>query len=213
MTNADRLRGLYAITDSRLCPDDRLEDMVTQALLGGARILQYRDKGEDPSRRLREAQRLKQLCEEHEALLIINDDVALALQVGAHGVHLGRDDASLADARKTLGADVVIGISCYDSLELARIAARAGADYLAFGRFYPSSTKPQAIHADPALLSHARQELDRPLVAIGGITPENGAPLIKAGADMLAVVHGLFGQADIQAASRRLSALFTPQEK
>ncbi|MET0028492.1 MAG: thiamine phosphate synthase [Candidatus Thiodiazotropha sp.] len=207
-----RLRGLYAITDSGLCPTERLEEQVTQTLLGGARILQYRDKSQDRARRLREAGMLKDLCEAHDALLIINDDLALARQVRAHGVHLGRDDAALENARDMLGPDTVIGISCYNSLEIARAAALAGADYLAFGRFFPSTTKPEAVNASPSLLTAARSELNLPLVAIGGITPENGAPLIEAGADMLAVVHGVFGQPDVQAASRRLAALFSPQE-
>ncbi|MET0052550.1 MAG: thiamine phosphate synthase [Candidatus Thiodiazotropha sp.] len=207
-----RLRGLYAITDSGLCPTERLEEQVTQTLLGGARILQYRDKSQDQARRLREAGMLKDLCEAHDALLIINDDLALARQVRAHGVHLGRDDAALENARDMLGPDTVIGISCYNSLEIARAAALAGADYLAFGRFFPSTTKPEAVNAPPSLLTAARSELNLPLVAIGGITPENGAPLIEAGADMLAVVHGVFGQPDVQAASRRLAALFSPQE-
>jgi thiamine-phosphate pyrophosphorylase len=210
MIDPTRLRGLYAITDSGLCPTERLQDQVTQALLGGARIVQYRDKSRDPMRRLHEARMLRDLCDAHAALLIINDDVALARQVQAHGVHLGRDDPALEHARKILGPDSVIGISCYNSLEIARNAAQAGADYLAFGRFFPSTTKPEAINADPALLTAARAELNRPLVAIGGITPENGAPLIEAGADMLAVVHAIFGQPDIQAASRSLAALFSP---
>ncbi len=210
MIDPTRLWGLYAITDSGLCPTERLLDQVTQALLGGARIVQYRDKSRDPTRRLCEARMLKDLCEAHQALLIINDDVALARQVRAHGVHLGRDDPALEHARNILGPDSVIGISCYNSLEIAREAAQAGADYLAFGRFFPSTTKPEAVNADPALLTAARAELKRPLVAIGGITPENGAPLIEAGADMLAVVHAIFGQPNIQAASRRLAALFSP---
>ncbi|MET0088751.1 MAG: thiamine phosphate synthase [Candidatus Thiodiazotropha sp.] len=212
MTDQIRMRGLYAITDSGLCPAERLEEQVTQALLGGARILQYRDKSQDRARRLREAGMLKDLCEAHDALLIINDDLTLARQVRAHGVHLGRDDTALKNARDMLGPDSVIGISCYNSLEIARAAAQAGADYLAFGRFFPSTTKPEAVNAAPSLLTAARSELNRPLVAIGGITPENGAPLIEAGADMLAVVHGVFGQPDVQAASRRLAALFSPQE-
>ncbi len=212
MTDTIRLRGLYVITDSRLCPSGRLTDRVRQALTGGARIVQYRDKSQDQGRRIYEASTLKALCEEHQALFLINDDVALARKVLAHGVHLGEDDASLSSAREILGPESVIGISCYNSLERARAAAQAGADYLAFGRFFPSTTKPNAVNADPALLTRAKQELNRPLVAIGGITPENGAPLIAAGADMLAVVHGVFGQPDIPAACRHLTALFSAQE-
>jgi thiamine-phosphate pyrophosphorylase len=212
MIDPARLRGLYVITDRRLCPSEMMSDQVSQALAGGARIVQYRDKSQDHERRIREATTLRALCDEYQALLIINDDVALARRVMAHGVHLGEDDASLSSAREILGPDSVIGISCYNSLERARIAAQAGADYLAFGRFFPSTTKPLAVNADPGLLTRAKHELNRPLVAIGGITPENGAPLIEAGAEMLAVVHGVFGQPDISEACRRMTALFSPQE-
>ena len=208
-----KLHGLYAITDSGLCPRERIFQQVEEALCGGARVIQYRDKSLDRDRREAEARGLLEHCQRHDALLIINDDIQLARSSGAHGVHLGREDASPAEARALLGADAVIGRSCYNRLELARQAARDGADYIAFGRFFPSLTKPDAVQADAGLLRSAKQAFDTPLVAIGGITPENGAPLIEAGADMLAVIHGVFGQPDIQAASRHLSALFTPQEK
>ncbi|MCU7885766.1 MAG: thiamine phosphate synthase, partial [Candidatus Thiodiazotropha sp. (ex Lucinoma annulata)] len=137
----------------------------------------------------------------------------LARQSGADGVHLGKDDPSMAIARDELGEKAIIGISCYNQLELARQAAATGADYIAFGRFFASTIKPEAVQADLELLTDANKELELPLVAIGGITPENGAPLIAAGADMLAVIHGIFGQPDIQAASRRLCRLFEPEEK
>jgi thiamine-phosphate pyrophosphorylase len=140
--------------------------------------------------------------------LIINDDVELAVHCGAAGVHLGRDDADLATARARLGTGAIIGVSCYADLERAREAAAAGADYLAFGRFFPSQTKPEAVPADPALLAAARRELDLPLCAIGGITPANAAPLLEAGADLLAVIQGLFGQPDVRAAAARFQALF-----
>ncbi|MCU7930363.1 MAG: thiamine phosphate synthase [Candidatus Thiodiazotropha sp. (ex Codakia rugifera)] len=207
------LHGLYAITDSLLRPSENLQNQVREALLGGARIIQYRDKKRDPQQRLSDATALQQLCREYNALLIINDDVKLAKQSGADGVHLGRDDPSMAIAREALGEKAIIGISCYNRLELARQAAASGADYIAFGRFFASTIKPEAVQAEPELLTDAKNELDLPLVAIGGITPENGAPLIAAGADMLAVVHGIFGQPDIQAASRRLCRLFEPEEK
>lgn len=152
------------------------------------------------------------LCKHHQALLIINDDVNLAQSVGANGVHLGREDADLSHAKIQLGEAAIIGISCYNRLDLAHNAAQAGADYVAFGRFFPSLTKPHAIQATPELLRQAKTTLNLPLVAIGGITPENGAPLIEAGADMLAVVHGIFGQPDIRAACQKLTTLFEPKE-
>lgn len=208
-----RLRGLYAITDTGLSPKQQILQHVEQALLGGAAIIQYRDKRTGSSQRLAEATALQRLCRDHEALLIINDDVDLADQVGADGVHLGAEDGPLSSARNILGEDAIIGVSCYNRLDLARIAAASGADYIAFGRFFPSRIKPKAVQAHPGLLTSAKGELGLPLVAIGGITPENGAPLISAGADMLAVIHGVFGQTDIQAASRQLSRLFEPEEK
>ncbi|MCU7875958.1 MAG: thiamine phosphate synthase [Candidatus Thiodiazotropha sp. (ex Lucinoma borealis)] len=215
MTTHDKssLHGLYAITDNLLCPSESLQNQVREVLLGGARIIQYRDKKGDHHKRLSDASALLQLCREYNALLIINDDVILARQSGADGVHLGKDDPSMAIARDELGEKAIIGISCYNRLELARQAAAAGADYIAFGRFFASTIKPEAVQADLELLTDANKELELPLVAIGGITPENGAPLIAAGADMLAVIHGVFGQPDIQAASRRLCRLFEPEEK
>ncbi|MBU1191469.1 MAG: thiamine phosphate synthase [Gammaproteobacteria bacterium] len=203
-----RLRGLYAITDNQLTPGERLETSVAAALRGGARIIQYRDKGSDDSRRRREAQKLVDLCHSHNALLIINDDVDLAAACGADGVHLGKEDVDLARARERLGVQAIIGLSCYNDPERAHRAAQAGADYIAFGRFFPSRTKPDASAATLETLSAARCELDLPLVAIGGITPDNGGLLIDAGADMLAVIHGVFGQPDVEMAARRFAELF-----
>jgi thiamine-phosphate pyrophosphorylase len=203
------LTGLYAITDAKLTPGAALIPAVEAALRGGARVIQYRDKGGDSARREHEAAALSTLCRAHGALLIVNDDVELAALVGAAGVHLGRDDPQLAAARKRLGAGAIIGVSCYNQLTRAQAAAEQGADYAAFGRFFPSHTKPDAVAATPELLRAARRTLALPLVAIGGITPENGGLLLEAGADMLAVIHGVFGQADIEAAARRFAALFS----
>jgi len=210
MARHPELRGLYAITDPGLCPDATLAVQVEQVLAGGCRVLQFRDKRADRSLRRELAGRLLALCRQYGALLLINDDVALAREIGAHGVHLGKHDPDPASARELLGEAAIIGVSCYNRLELALEAAQRGVDYVAFGRFFPSRTKPGAVQADPDLLRRARALIDLPLVAIGGITPENGAPLIAAGADMLAVIHGVFGQPDIAAASRRLSDLFNP---
>jgi len=202
-------RGLYAITDAVLLPDDpRLIVAVEQAILGGARLIQYRDKSADAARRLAQAQALNAVCRRHQIPLIINDDVELALQVGAAGVHLGRDDPDLATARARLGETALIGVSCYDRLDLALAAERAGADHVAFGAFFPSPTKPTEIRASVELLREARAVLHVPIVAIGGITPDNAPVLLEAGADALAVVSGVFGQPEIQAAARRYAALF-----
>ncbi|MBI5463224.1 MAG: thiamine phosphate synthase [Gammaproteobacteria bacterium] len=204
------LSGLYAITDPQLIPGDALLPAVTAALRGGARVIQYRDKSHDVARRRTQAAALVELCRHHDALLIVNDDVELAAEVGASGVHLGRDDADLHAARTRLGTTAIIGMSCYNQLTRAQAAADAGANYVAFGRFFPSLTKPDALAAEPDLLRAARRALALPLVAIGGITPDNGGPLIEAGADMLAVIHGVFGQPDIEAAARRFADLFPP---
>lgn len=201
--------GLYAITDTHLTPGDTLLPAVAAALRGGARVIQYRDKSNDHIRRTEEAAALNALCQRHAALLIINDDVQLAAAIGAAGVHLGRDDPDPRATRKRLGASAIIGVSCYNQLQRAQTAAEHGADYVAFGRFFPSLTKPDAAAAAPELLRAARRALALPLVAIGGITPDNGGQLIEAGADMLAVIHGVFGQPDIEAAARQFAALFT----
>lgn len=202
------LRGLYAITDPSLAAEYGLINQVREALEGGARIIQYRDKGDDTPRRQAEAGALQALCSSHGALFIINDDLELAAAIGADGVHLGRDDADLNAARQKLGLQAIIGLSCYNELERARQAQAAGADYVAFGRFFPSNTKPQAVQADIALLHQAKQALKIPIVAIGGITPENGAQLVQAGADMLAVIQGVFAQPDIRKACQEFAKLF-----
>lgn len=198
------LRGLYAISNG---PRSDLVDACVAALDGGAALLQYRDKSNDAARRLREARALQALCSGRRVPLIVNDDIELAGAVGAAGVHLGEDDGALAHARARLGAHAIIGVSCYDSLERARQMAAAGADYLAFGAFFPSPTKPLARHATPDLLREART-FGLPLVAIGGITAGNARELIDAGADCVAVISGVFGAADVRAEARRFASLF-----
>jgi thiamine-phosphate pyrophosphorylase len=202
------LRGLYAITDRQLIPDDRLTDMVEQAIKGGTRVVQYRDKSADEQRRYAQAMALNQLCQHYQIPLLINDDVRLAQRVGAAGVHLGKEDISLTSARSLLGAEAVIGVSCYNQLTLAQQAIACGANYIAFGRFFDSQIKPSAVVATTDLLRSARQQFSCPIIAIGGITPENGVSLITAGADGLAVIHGLFGQSDITATATRYAQLF-----
>jgi thiamine-phosphate pyrophosphorylase len=195
------MRGLYAITSAAICADDaRLLAAVDAALAGGARLLQYRDKLADPACRERRARALLLRCRAHGVPLIINDDLELALRIGADGVHLGQRDAPLARARDRLGADALLGVSCGDSLELARAAQDRGASYVAFGRFFASRTKPDAPPARLATLRAAHAELRIPCCAIGGITPARAPELIAAGADLIAAVDGVFGAADIRAA-------------
>lgn len=197
-------RGVYAITDG---PRADLLAAVQATLAGGARLVQYRDKGRDEDRREHEAHALLALCARHAVPLIINDDVELAARIGADGVHLGADDVDVAEARRRLGANAIIGVSCYGSAERARLLARDGADYLAFGAFFPSPTKPHAPRTTPDVLREARA-LGLPLVAIGGINVDNARPLIDAGADFIAVISSVFAAPDIERATRELSSLY-----
>jgi thiamine-phosphate pyrophosphorylase len=201
--------GLYAITDSRLIPPGQMVPRVSQAIDGGAMMIQYREKNLSRDERLREAKALAALCRDRDVPLIINDDVELAAACGAAGVHLGRDDAPVEQARGRLGTAAIIGVSCYNRLDRAQAATGMGASYIAFGRFFPSGSKPEAVAARPALLVRARDAIRLPIVAIGGITPGNGAELVQAGADLLAVIQGVFGQPDVRAAARTYAGLFS----
>jgi thiamine-phosphate pyrophosphorylase len=199
---------LYAITDSQLLPGDTLFTGVAAALKSGCKLVQYRDKSADTARRQFEAKTLVGLCRQYQAQLIINDDVALAKDVGAHGIHLGQDDISPVAARIILGNQAIIGVTCHDSLELARKAVKDSANYIAFGRFFPSTTKPDARPAPMELISEARNVFGTtPIVVIGGITLDNGKQLLDAGADMLAVCHSLFSAEDITAQARKFIEL------
>ena len=201
---AARLRGLYALTPSP--PPDDLPAAVAAALDGGARLVQYRDKQAAPAERRARAEILLRLCRRRGAPLIINDDLELAVAVGADGVHLGAADAPVAEARARL-PDGLVGASCYDDPERARAAARAGASYVAFGSFHSSSTRPGAVRAGPELLAQARRELSVPVCAVGGIRAGNAPPLLAAGAELLAVCGGVFDRPDIAAAAAQLARL------
>lgn len=201
--------GLYAITDPTLIPAERLLAACEAALRGGARLLQYRDKPASPSERWTRAVSLRDLCRDHGAALLINDDPQLAADIGADGVHIGQSDGGIQRARQLLGPDAIIGITCHGNPELAKDAAEAGANYAAFGRFFPSLTKPGAPQAELAILS---TPLALPKVAIGGATPDNAPALIAAGADAVAVIHSLFSAADIEARARLFANLFSPKE-
>jgi len=200
------IRGLYAIT-----PDtdnsEQLIEQVSAALDGGARILQYRNKGSDAVRRLWQANILKSLAQSRGAIFIVNDDVALAEAIRADGVHLGRDDDAIAAARARLGEAAIIGASCYNSLDLARSAVAAGASYVAFGAVFASGTKPGAVHAPLSLFADAAK-LGVPRVAIGGITADNAGQVVAAGADAIAVIGGLFDGDGIAERAAALAALY-----
>lgn len=201
------IKGLYALTPDSLDTEDLLR-RVRLALAGGVRVLQYRNKIADAALRLVQAQAIRLLTREFAAVFIVNDDAQLAAAAGADGVHLGAADGAINSARILLGHDKLIGVSCYNKLALAHEAAKAGADYVAFGAFYTSSVKPEAAVATLALLRAARAELALPIVAIGGINADNGAALVEAGADALAVISAVFDAADIQQSAKNLTKLF-----
>ena len=197
--------GLYLLT-----PDDHDADRLlarTLPLLPFATCLQLRRKSAHAATLHALGRRLREACNAAGVPFIVNDDATLAAELDADGVHLGEHDGAIADARAVLGRDAIIGVSCYDSLQRAREAAAAGADYLAFGAFFPSATKPAARRADPALLRDSAA-LGRPRVAIGGITPDNAPGLVAAGADLLAVIGGVYDAPDPVAAARAIYSLF-----
>jgi thiamine-phosphate pyrophosphorylase len=206
------MHGLYVITDPDLIPDTQLDNRVRLAIRGGATAVQYRDKRPGYEGHLERARILRSVTRELGALLIVNDDPRLALDADADGAHLGRDDPDVASARQLLGSRI-IGVSCYDGFERAVTAEKRGADYVAFGSFHPTRTKTGTAKATPDLLRRAKQELNIPVVAIGGITPDNGAALISAGADALAVVHAVFGSDDPRQAAQRFSAMFSASNR
>ncbi|MDD2699905.1 MAG: thiamine phosphate synthase [Sideroxydans sp.] len=201
------IKGLYAITPDEL-DTVRLLQQAEQALLGGAAILQYRNKLADTVLQREQALALRDLTRSFGVTFIVNDDVQLALHVSADGVHLGADDGDIAAAREVLGRDKLVGASCYNRASLAVEAVRQGADYVAFGAFFPSSVKPGAVTAEISLLENARRALQVPIVAIGGITVANGKQLVVAGADALAVISALWQAADITQAAKDFSQLF-----
>lgn len=201
------ISGLYAITPEE--PDtEKLVNKVRLALQGGARCIQYRNKTLSSVIRLSQATRLLKLCREFSVPLIINDDVELALEIDADGVHLGKEDASFHEAINRFKSGKILGVSCYNRLDIALSAQRAGASYVAFGSFFPSLTKPLATSATPSLLQIAKKEIKIPIVAIGGVTIENAIDLIQAGADAIAVISSLFEAADIEATAQKFDTLF-----
>lgn len=204
--------GVYALTPET-ADTARLLAQVEAALAGGVAAVQYRDKSADVARRHEQASELVALCRRFGVPLIVNDDLRLADLADADGVHLGRDDGSLREARIILGPKKFVGASCYQSLDLAKAAQEAGADYVAFGSFFPSSTKPAAPRASIELLHAAREAIHAPIVAIGGITAHNGGALLDAGADSLAVLSAVFDAPDIRTAAHTLNLLFETESE
>jgi len=198
------MRGLYPITPD-MADTDALLRKVEAALKAGVAMLQYRNKAISKDKRLLQAKEIAPLARGYGVPLIVNDDVEIALAVGANGAHIGKDDVDLGASRAQLSGKI-LGVSCYDSLEGARAAVRAGADYVAFGSVFPSPTKPDARRASLSLFRH---DLGVPLCAIGGITLENAPSVIAAGASLLAVITDVFDASDIGARAAQYRRLFS----
>lgn len=202
------MQGLYIVT-----PDwddtQKLLEFTEQALLGGAALVQYRHKTADAALRREQAECLLDLCRSYRRPLVINDYVELCLALDADGVHVGGTDASVAEVRKALGADKIVGASCYGDLQMAHDAHQAGASYVAFGGFYPSRVKKYPVTTQVAIIPQSKAAIPLPVVVIGGMTDDNAAPLVAAGADMVAVISNVYLAGDPQAAARRFVALFT----
>jgi thiamine-phosphate pyrophosphorylase len=197
--------GLYAITQTENKSCQQVLAEVALAIQGGAVVIQYRDKNPLDATFL--ATELLALCHSQHIPLIINDDIELAASIGADGVHLGKHDGNIALAKQRLGESAIIGVSCYNDLALAMQAEKQGVTYVAFGRFFPSSSKPLAAPAQISTLEQAKTLLQIPIVAIGGILPENGGQLLTAGADLLAVIGGVFND-NVEKSTQAYQALF-----
>jgi len=204
------IAGLYVLTPE-LADSGALVARVAAAIAGGAGVVQYRNKLGAAALRREQAHAVRALCRAQRVIFIVNDDVDLAREVAADGVHLGQDDGEMTLARQALGEHAIIGASCYDSLDAAERAVTAGASYIAFGSFFASRVKPQAIRAPLSVLTTAKARWDVPVVAIGGITVANAPTLIAAGADALAVISAVFDEADIAAAAEAFALAFAPR--
>ena len=202
------INGLYVITDETMIADADLRHYVEQAILGGASVVQYRNKNSDYETKVSQAEEILKVCNLHSVPLIINDDIALCAEINADGVHLGQNDADIVDAKEHLGSDAIIGITCHNSIDLAIKAQEQGADYVAFGRFFPSQTKPGATPADVSVLEKAQLMLNIPTVAIGGITADNAEQIIAAGASSIAVAGAVFADTDPKGQAEKLAKLF-----
>lgn len=205
--SSPRISGIYAITPD-LIDTTNLVMLTQQVLISGVQLIQYRNKIADNALKLEQAALLSTLCYEFNTPLIINDDLDLAIKVGADGVHLGAEDITVVEARRRLGPGKIIGASCYNKLRYAIEAENYGADYVAFGSFYISSTKPGAVSAPINLLRKAKQYLQIPVVAIGGIDSENIIELAYKGADAVAVSSSIFNSINIQLETKKLSCIF-----
>lgn len=209
MSRHTALRGLYAITDTHLIPRDRFVATVEAAVRGGATMVQLREKETPREEIVRLGRAVLEVTRHYGALLIVNDHPTIAKEIGADGVHVGREDPPVAETRALLGPGVIIGASCYGDVERAVVAERDGADYVAFGTPFPSPTKPgKGTDNTLEIFQAAKRRVHVPVFAIGGITLANAQQIIDAGADGVAIVSGVFGGPDVEAAARALTQLF-----
>ncbi len=201
-----KLQGLYAITDEILTPYEQIDGFINAAISGGAKIVQLRDKKLSDEELYPVANKIKKICKKHKILFVLDDRVVLAKAVGADGVHIGGDDTPVDLARKILGNKKIIGVSCYGDIERAKEVVKKGADYVAFGSFFASKTKPHSKIVPKSILGEAKK-LGVPVCAIGGIEPSNAKELVDAGADMIAVVNALWSK-DVKQNAKELSVVF-----
>ena len=204
------IRGLYAVTPDE-ADTDLLLAKVEAALQGGISMLQYRNKLADHKLQTQQARAILPLCRQYQVPFIINDSVKLCLTLDADGVHIGAEDGNLTEIRARMGQDKILGASCYDRFDLALAAQQAGADYVAFGACFASSTKPNAPVANLSLFDQAQTQLTIPAVAIGGITLTNAPQVIAAGADSLAVINAIFNATDVKSSTEQFTQLFRAQ--
>lgn len=208
MDRQAKLRGLNVITDQHLMPRERFVEMVEAAVRSGATIVQLREKDTPPEEVARLGQSLLAVTRRYGALLLINDFPDIAHAIGADGVHVGREDAAVAEARALLGPDAIIGVTCYGEIERAVTGERAGADYVAFGTSYLSPTKGTQGRTPLTKYREVKQHVAVPVFAIGGITADNAQQIRDAGADAISVVSGVFGAPDVGAAAKALADIF-----
>jgi len=205
--NMPNTGGLYAITDCENISADELLSKTESILRVGVALFQYRNKTDDQSKKQALAIELQSLCKQYITPFIVNDDLKLAKAIAADGIHLGQHDTNIETARKVLG-DKIIGISCYNDFNRAVSAEQSGADYIAFGSFFQSATKPDAAKANIELIIKSKEKFNIPVVAIGGITPENGKQLINAKVDFLAIINGIYSTDDAAASTLAYNNLF-----
>ncbi|SFG96543.1 thiamine-phosphate pyrophosphorylase [Duganella sp. CF458] len=203
------MQGLYLVTPN-WDDTEKLLEVTEQALRAGIALLQYRHKDASPALRREQGGALRELCHKYSVPFLVNDHVALCRELGADGVHLGGTDAPLAEVRASLGPNKLIGASCYGELARAQAAQAAGASYVAFGGFYPSKVKQYAVTTQPSILRHAREVIEVPLCVIGGMTPQNAAPLVAEGAHLVAAITSVYLAGDAGAAVREFQSIISP---